>query len=81
MQGPLAFRTTRQLSAEQKLSLQVLESSKDQDHGDGNVECSGIGNPEEAIGDDNNVTYLNAPSVPHGVAKVMITSQVASQGT
>jgi hypothetical protein len=61
--------------------LQVLESLKYQDHGDGNVECCGTGNPEEAIADDNNVTYLNAPSVSHGVAKVTITSQVASQGT
>jgi hypothetical protein len=42
-------------SAEQISSLQMfLESSNDQDHADGNVECRGTGASREAAGDDSN---------------------------
>jgi hypothetical protein len=37
------------LIAKQKSSLQVLESSSDQDHADGNDECRSIGAFEEAV--------------------------------
>jgi hypothetical protein len=63
------------LSAEQKSSLQVLESSNSQDHADGNDECRGIGAPEKAIGApenaigvDGNVICLNASRTSHRVA-------------
>jgi hypothetical protein len=59
------------LSAEQKSSMQVLESSNDQDHADGNVERCGIDRLEEAIG-DGKVICLNSPCASHGVAQVAI---------
>jgi hypothetical protein len=68
------------LIAEQKSSSQVLESSNNQDHADGNDECCGIGAPEKAIGVDGNVICLNATRTSHRVAQVAIHSQVASQG-
>jgi hypothetical protein len=47
------------VSATQTSSLQVvLESSNDQDHADGNVECRGTDASKEA-GDDSNVNCLN----------------------
>jgi hypothetical protein len=55
--------------------LQVLDSSNDQDHADGNVESSGID------GDDGNAICFNAPRASHGVANVTIHSQVTYQGT
>jgi hypothetical protein len=45
------------LSADQKSSMQVLESSNDQDHADGNVECRGIDASGENIGDDSNYLF------------------------
>jgi hypothetical protein len=43
------------LSAQQKSSMQVVESSNDQDHAEGNVEHCSIDAFEEVIGDDSNV--------------------------
>jgi hypothetical protein len=62
-------------------SMQVLESSNDQNHADGKVESRGIDASKEAIGDDSRVVRLHAPRASHGVAQVAIHSQVASQGT
>jgi hypothetical protein len=61
--------------------LQVLESSSDQDHADGNVKCRGIDASEEAVGDDSNVICFSASCASAGVAQVTIHSQVAYQGT
>jgi hypothetical protein len=69
------------LSAEQKSSMQVLESSIDEDHAVGDVERRGIDASEEAIGNDSNVMRVNAPRASHGVAHVAIHTQVASQET
>jgi hypothetical protein len=69
------------ISAEQKSSLQFLESSNDQVHPDGNVECRGVDASEEAIGDVSNVVRLNAPSALQGVAHIEIHLHVASRGT
>jgi hypothetical protein len=69
------------LRAEQKSSMQVLESSNNYDHADGNVERRGIGAPREGIGDDSNVGCLNAPHASHAVAQVAFHSHVASHVT
>jgi hypothetical protein len=61
--------------------LQVLGSSNDRHHADGNVECSGIDASEEANGGDSKLIRLKAPRALHGVAQVAATLQVASQGT
>jgi hypothetical protein len=52
----------------QKSSLQVLRSSNDQDHADGNVEHRGIDVPKRPTVDKSNVICGNAPSARHGVA-------------
>jgi hypothetical protein len=69
------------LSAAQKSSMQVLESSNDPAHADGNIERGSIDASEEANGDISNVIGLNAPRSPHGEAQVVVHSQVASEGT
>jgi hypothetical protein len=43
------------LSAQQKSSMQAVESSNDQDHAEGNVEHRSIDAFEEVIGNDSNV--------------------------
>jgi hypothetical protein len=53
------------LSAEQKSSVQLLESSNNQEHADGNVQRRGIDDSEEAIGGDSHVICLNAPVAMH----------------
>jgi hypothetical protein len=63
------------------LSLQVLESSSDRDHADGNVECRCTCAAEEVGDGDSNAICLNAPRASHGVAQVTFRLQVASQGT
>jgi hypothetical protein len=51
------------------------------DHAHGTVECRVIDASEETIGDDSKLICFNAPCVSHGVAQVVIHSQVASQAT
>lgn len=68
------------ISAEQKCSLQVLESSNNQDHADGRVEGRDTDASEKAIGSESNVACLHASNESH-VAQVAIRSQDASQGT
>jgi hypothetical protein len=58
------------LSDEQESSVQVLESSNDQDHADANVACRSIDASEEAIGDDSIFLCLNAPCKSCVVAQV-----------
>jgi hypothetical protein len=61
------------VNAEQKSSMQFLESLTDQEHADEKVECGGTDASEEAIGD---VGF----NVSHGVAQVAILSQVSCWG-
>jgi predicted carbohydrate-binding protein with CBM5 and CBM33 domain len=66
----------------QTSSLQVvLESSNDQDHAHGNVECLGADASGVALGDDSNEICLDGSCASHGLAQVAIDSKVASQGT
>jgi hypothetical protein len=70
------------LRAEQTSSFWVVwESSNDQDHADGNVECRCTAASGEVIGNDMNAICLSASRASHVVAHVVIHSQVASQGT
>jgi hypothetical protein len=68
------------VSAKQKSSLQVVESSTVKIM-QVDVKCRGIVASKEVVGDVSNVICLNAPRAAHGVAQVTIHSQVASQGT
>lgn len=69
------------LSAEQKSSMQVLESSHDQDHAGWVVERRGVDASIEAICDDGDLICLNLPLVSHDVSRVTIHSPVVSHGT
>jgi hypothetical protein len=68
------------LSAEQKSSFQILESSNDQDHADGNFERLSIVAFLEAFGDDSNLICSHDPHASHGVTQDAIHSHIASQG-
>jgi hypothetical protein len=62
--------------------MQVVQSSNDQDHADGNVERHSIDASEKAAGDDSNVLCLNASCASNGVAPNSDSlSRVACQGT
>jgi hypothetical protein len=67
-------------TAKQKSSTQGLRSSNDQDHADGDVEDRCLDAFKEAIGNGSNVTCVKAPRVSHGITRVAIHLQVASQG-
>jgi hypothetical protein len=65
-------------SVEKKPSLQVLDSSNDQDHAEGNVECPGIDASEEAVGDRSNV-ILCTSHTPHSSTQLLCATFQSSK--
>jgi hypothetical protein len=69
------------ISAEHTSSLQVvLDSSSDEDHAHATGECHGNNGCGNALGSYSKGICLNGSCALHGIACVVILSQVASQG-